>query len=335
VKMANGRVVALTGGVGGAKLVLGLSRILEHTQLTAIVNTGDDFEHLGLPICPDLDTLMYTLAGEVNPETGWGRRDETWNFMSALGQLGADTWFRIGDRDLATHVVRARLLARQQTLTEVTQVLCTRFGVRTHILPMTDTPVRTQVITDRGRLDFQHYFVRDQAVPVVSQLEYDGADRAVPSPVVLSALRDPELAAIVIAPSNPYLSIDPILAIPGLRAAVRAAAAPVVAVSPIVGGHALKGPTAKIMGELGVEPSATSVSRHYGDLLDGFIVDEQDRKMVQRPEKPRMPVRICDTIMTTLDDRIRLARATLDFARSIRPGNMDTGRNAKKLSQEE
>jgi len=332
---ANGKVVAFTGGVGGAKLVLGLSRILDHTQLTAIVNTGDDFEHLGLPISPDLDTLMYTLAGEVNPETGWGRRDETWNFMSALGQLGADTWFRIGDRDLATHVMRARLLADEQTLTEVTQVLCARFGIRTRILPMTDTQVRTRVVTDRGRLDFQHYFVRDQAAPVVSKLEYDGADRAGPSPVVLSALRDPELAAIVIAPSNPYLSIDPMLAIPGLRAAVRAAAAPVIAVSPIVGGRALKGPTAKIMGELGIEPSATAVSRHYADLLDGFIVDEQDRKMVQGAEKPRMPVRICDTIMTTLDDKIRLARTALDFARSLRPGHVGSSQKATRLRQEE
>lgn len=331
----NGKVVVLTGGVGGAKLVLGLSRILDHRQLTAIVNTGDDFEHLGLPICPDLDTLMYTLAGEVNPQTGWGRRDETWNFMSALGQLGADTWFRIGDRDLATHVVRARLLADKQTLTGVTHALCTRFDIRMRILPMTDTPVRTQVITDRGRLDFQHYFVRDQAAPVVSKLEYEGADRAEPSSVVLSALRDPELAAIVIAPSNPYLSIDPILAIPGLRSAVCAAAAPVVAITPIVGGRALKGPTAKIMSELGVEPSATTVSGHYGDLLDGFIVDEQDRKMVQGTEKPRMPVRICDTIMTTLDDKIRLARATLDFARSIHPDHVDSSRKASRSNQEE
>lgn len=319
----NGNIVALTGGVGGAKLVLGLSRVLEGAQLTAIVNTGDDFEHLGLPICPDLDTLMYTLAGEVNPETGWGCRDETWSFMDALERLGAETWFSIGDRDLATHVVRAQLLAEQATLTEVTQVLCERLSVRTRILPMSDSPVRTRVVTDHGRLDFQHYFVRDRAQPAVCELEYAGAGSAAPTSGILAALQDPDLAAIFIAPSNPYLSIDPILAIPGLRAALCAAAAPVVAISPIVGGAALKGPTAKIMGELGIEPSAVAISRHYGDLLDGFIVDERDRKMVSGPEKPGLPVWICDTIMNTLDDKIRLARETLDFARSISPSHAD------------
>ena len=320
---SNGHIVALTGGVGGAKLVLGLSRILADTQLTAIVNTGDDFEHLGLPICPDLDTLMYTLAGEVNPETGWGCRDETWSFMNAIERLRAETWFRLGDRDLATHVVRAQLLAEQATLTEVTQVLCERLSIRTRVLPMSDTPVRTRVMTDHGRLDFQHYFVRDRARPVVSALEYAGADSAVPTPAVLSALGDPDLAAIVIAPSNPYLSIDPILAVPGLHAALRTAAAPIIAVSPIVGGIALKGPAAKIMEELGIEPSAESVARHYGSLLDGFIVDEQDRKMVSGAKKIDLPIRIYDTIMNTLDDKISLARETLDFARSISSSHMD------------
>jgi len=314
----NGKVVALTGGVGGAKLVLGLSQILDDSQLTAIVNTGDDFEHLGLPICPDLDTLMYTLAGEVNPETGWGCRDETWTFMQALERLHEPTWFRIGDRDLATHVVRAQLLAGQATLTEVTQTLCKRLSIRTRILPMSDQPVRTQVVTDCGRLEFQHYFVRDRAEPKVSALEYAGADTAEPTPAVLAALDDPQLAAIIIAPSNPYLSVDPMLAMPGLRAALDNAPAPVIAVAPIVGGVAIKGPTAKIMGELGIEPSAQAVARHYGDLLDGYIVDECDRKMVSGPEKTPLPVLICDTIMKSLDDKRRLAHETLEFARSIR-----------------
>jgi len=318
-----GKIVALTGGVGGAKLVLGLREILNASQLTAIVNTGDDFEHLGLPICPDLDTLMYTLAGEVNPETGWGCRDETWTFMQALERLHGETWFRIGDRDLATHIVRAQLLAEQATLTEVTQTLCTRLSICTRILPMSDQAVRTQVVTERGRLDFQQYFVRDRTEPVVSALEYAGADTAVPSAAVLAALGDPELAAIIIAPSNPYLSVDPMLAIPGLRAAVRNAPAPVIAVAPIVGGAAIKGPTAKIMRELGIEPSAESVARHYGDLLDGYIVDECDRKMVSGPEKTPLPVRICDTIMQSLDDKRRLARETLEFARSIRSGPVE------------
>ena len=221
--------------------------MLDDAQLTVIVNTGDDFEHLGLPICPDLDTLMYTLSGAVNPETGWGCRDETWSFMQAAERLGAETWFRLGDRDLATHIVRAQLLAEQATLTEVIQTLCARWSIRARILPMSDAPVRTQVVTDQGRLDFQHYFVRDRAAPVVQAFEYAGADRAAPTPAVLAALRDPDLAAIVIAPSNPYLSIDPILAIAGLRAALHATTAPIIAVSPIVGGIAIKGPTAKII----------------------------------------------------------------------------------------
>ncbi len=319
----HGKLITLTGGVGGAKLVLGLSHILDVGQLTAIVNTGDDFEHLGLPICPDLDTLMYTLAGTVNEETGWGCRDETWSFLQALKTLGAQTWFRIGDHDLATHVVRAQLLAEQKTLTQATQKLCEQLSVQTRILPMSDTPVRTQVVTDHGQLDFQHYFVRDAAEPVVRELKYIGACDATPTSAVLTALQDPDLTAIVIAPSNPYLSIDPILAIPGLRAAIQAATAPVIAVSPIVDGTALKGPTAKIMSELGIKPSAAAVFRHYGDLLDGFIADEQDRDMVCGAEKLNLPVRICNTIMNTLDDKIELAKATLDFARSLNSGHTE------------
>lgn len=312
--------VALTGGVGGAKLVLGLSRILDDSQLTAIVNTGDDFRHLGLSICPDLDTLMYTLSGEVNPETGWGYRDETWVYMQALERHGAATWFRIGDRDLATHLLRKQLLREHLTLTEVTQKLCSQRSIRTRILPMSDQPVHTQLVTDQGRLDFQHYFVRDRAEPVVSNIEFSGAESATPTPAVLAALSDPDLAAIIIAPSNPYLSIDPILAVPGMRAALQAATAPIVAVSPIVGGAALKGPTAKIMRELSIEPSSAAVSRHYTGLLDGFIVDECDRKMVPGVEKPGLSVGIYDTIMQSLEDKIRLARETLEFARSIDSG---------------
>jgi len=317
VNPVKGNYVALTGGVGGAKLVLGLSRILDDSQLTAIVNTGDDFRHLKLPICPDLDTLMYTLAGEVNPETGWGCRDETWEYMQALERHGAATWFRIGDRDLATHLMRKQLLKEHSTLTEVTQTLCSQRSIQTRILPMSDQPVHTQVITDQGRLDFQHYFVRDRAEPVVREIEFSGAENATLTPAVLATLSDPNLAAIIIAPSNPYLSIDPILAVPGMRAALQASTAPIVAVSPIVGGAALKGPTAKIMRELGIEPSSAAVSRHYNGLLDGFIIDECDRKMVPGVEKPGLSVGIYDTIMQSLEDKIRLARETLEFSRLI------------------
>jgi LPPG:FO 2-phospho-L-lactate transferase len=243
--------------------------------------------------------------------------------MAALEQLDAETWFRIGDRDLATHVVRAQLLAERKSLTEVTQALCKRLSVRTRILPMSDMPVRTRVVTDRGRLDFQHYFVRDRAEPVVNTIEYAGTESAEPTPAVLAALGDPGLSAIIIAPSNPYLSIDPILAIPGLHTALKAATAPIVAVTPIVGGIAIKGPTAKIMAELGIEPSPGAVARHYGGLLDGFIVDELDRDTVSGVNKLDPTVRFYDTIMNTLDDKIRLARDTLDFARSITPSHAE------------
>jgi LPPG:FO 2-phospho-L-lactate transferase len=269
VNAIKGNFVALTGGVGGAKLVLGLSRILDDSQLTAIVNTGDDFWHLSLPICPDLDTLMYTLAGEVNPETGWGYRDETWEYMQALERHGAATWFRIGDQDLATHLLRKQLLRKHSTLTEVTQTLCSQLSIQIQILPMSDKPVRTQVVTDQGRLNFQHYFVRERAEPVVREIEFSGAENATLTPAILAALSDPDLA------------------------------------------------------ELGTKPSSAAVSQHYADLLDGFIVDECDREMVSEVEKPGLSVGIYDTIMQSLEDKIRLARETLEFARSIDSGHAE------------
>ena len=315
----NSNYLILSGGVGGAKLALGLSRVLTGRQLTVVGNTGDDFEHLGLPISPDLDTLMYTLAGEVNEDTGWGCKGETWNFMDALERLGGETWFRLGDRDLATHIERAGRLAAGATLTEVTAALCDRLEVAQWILPMSDQPVRTRVITETDVLDFQHYFVREHAEPRVQHFEYHGAESARPTAAVLAALRDPALAGIIIAPSNPYLSIDPILAIPAMRAAIRASRAPVVAISPIIGGTAIKGPTAKIMRELGVEVSAVGVAKHYGTLLDGYIVDTTDRNMVAELEKLDLTVAICETVMKSLDDKIGLARATLALLSSLAP----------------
>jgi LPPG:FO 2-phospho-L-lactate transferase len=312
------RYTVLSGGIGGAKLVLGFSAVVTGDELTVIANTGDDFEHFGLTISPDLDTLMYTLAGEVNPETGWGRRGETWQFMDALEALGGETWFRLGDRDLATHVERTHRRAQGQTLTDITAALCERFGVGARILPMADQTVRTRVKTDRGMLDFQHYFVRDRAVPRVLALEYAGAAAAMPTAAALDAFQSADLDAVVIAPSNPYLSIDPILAIPALRDAIRVAAAPVLAVSPIVSGAAIKGPTAKIMSELGLEVSALSVARHYRDLLDGFILDTADRDMAGQIENLGLKVAVCDTIMKSMEDKVRLAKAVIEFARSIK-----------------
>ena len=307
--------VVLSGGVGGAKLAFGLSKILPPARLTVVANTGDDFEHLGLRISPDLDTLVYTLGNVVNEETGWGCRAETWQFMEALERLGGETWFRLGDRDLATHVRRTQLLTAGVSLSEVTSILCARFGVEQKIVPMSNQDVRTRVHTPAGTLDFQHYFVRDRTEPQVTALDYHGAGSARPAPSVLAALRDPELAGVVVAPSNPYLSIDPILAVGAMREAIDAANVPVVAVSPIVGNAAIKGPTAKIMRELGLEVSAESVARHYGELLDGFIVDSSDTAAIQciADARPGLVTVAEQTIMSTPDDKIRLAETTVDL----------------------
>ena len=308
------RYVVLSGGIGGAKFSLGMARVLRPEQLTIIANTGDDFTHLGLAISPDLDTLMYTLAGMVSEETGWGCRDETWTCMAGLEALGAETWFRLGDRDLATHLERTRLLATGQTLTQVTRHLCLQLGVTVNLLPMSDAPVRTLIDSDLGTLAFQDYFVRRRAEPKVTALRYEGARRAPPLAALASLLTDPNLAAIFIAPSNPYLSIDPMLAIPSLAAALRSSAAPVIAVSPIVGGRALKGPTAKLMAELGVPVTAGAIAHHYQDLLDGFILDDADRAGADALIADGLAVGATRTVMTTLEDRMHLAEFALGFA---------------------
>ncbi len=313
----HGHVVLLSGGVGGAKLALGFDRLLPRGALTVIANTGDDFRHLGLDISPDLDTLMYTLAGIVNPETGWGCRDESWQFMAALEQLGGETWFRLGDRDLATHIERTRRRAAGETLTAITADFCARLGIGSRLLPMSDATVATRVDTDAGLLDFQDYFVRRRAAPVVRALHHDGAAGAAPSPAVLAALADPRLAAIVIAPSNPWLSIAPLLAIPGLRAAIAAAKAPVVAVSPIVGGAAIKGPTAKIMAELGLEVHNAVLARHYRGLVDGLILDTVDAGETAAVESLGVRAATTATVMHTLADKTGLAAFTLRFAATL------------------
>jgi len=307
-------VVALCGGIGGAKLALGLYRHLGPDRLTVVVNTGDDFEHLGLHISPDLDTVLYTLTGRDNPETGWGRDRETWNFMAALEQLGGETWFQLGDKDLALHVERTRRLRAGEPLSRVTADIAGRFGLKARILPMSEDPLRTVVQTPDGPLPFQHYFVRARCEPSVTGIEFDGVEAARPQPDVVQALADPNLQAVVICPSNPYLSIDPILAVPGLRAALAACPAPVVAVSPLVGGRAIKGPTAKIMGELGIAATAQSIRAHYGGLLDGFVLDLEDAQIAGSFDLPALTAQ---TVMRTLEDRERLAQAVVDFARDL------------------
>lgn len=318
-------VVALCGGIGGAKLALGLSRILPAEELLIVVNTGDDFEHLGLAVSPDLDTVMYTLAGEDNPETGWGRRGETWSFMQALAQLGGETWFQLGDRDLATHIERTRRLRAGDRLSEITADFCRRLGVGPAVLPMTDDIVRTKVRTAEGWMDFQDYFVRRRCVPVVREVAFEGASSARGQANLLSALRSEQLRAVVICPSNPFISIAPILALSDIRLALDACPAPIVAVSPIIGGRAVKGPTAKMMAEIGIEPTASAVARYYGDLLDGCVVDHADAEQVSDLD---LRVTAAPTLMTSLADRETLARMTLDAADAIRRAGITRGRSA-------
>ncbi len=314
MNLEKGSVLALSGGIGGAKLALGLYRVLPPAALTLVANTGDDFEHLGLAISPDLDTLLYTLAGLDNPATGWGRKDETWTFMAALEQLGGETWFKLGDGDLATHIERTRRRAAGESLSAITDDFRRRFGISARLLPMSDDRVRTRVLTAEGWLDFQDYFVCRQCAPVVREIAFAGAAAARPHPDFLAALADRNLRMVVICPSNPWISIDPILSLPGVREALRACPAPVVAVSPIIGGKAVKGPTAKIMAELGLPVDAAAVARHYGNLLDHYVIDERDAEAAAKLDLPLTPTR---TLMETLGDREALARAVLAAARNF------------------
>ena len=316
------RCLALSGGVGGAKLALGLAHAMPPAHLSVIANTGDDFEHLGLTICPDIDTLTYTLAGLNNRETGWGRADETWQFMETLETVGGETWFRLGDRDLALHVERTRRLTTGETLSDVTADICRRLGVAPQVAPMSDDPVRTIVQTPDGPLPFQHYFVREQCRPKVTGFRFDGAEFAHMGPALVAAAASPDLSSVVICPSNPFISIDPILAVPGARAALHAAAAPVIAVSPIIGGRAIKGPTAKMMAELGLQCDAVGVARHYGGLLDGFVLDETDAEAAETLRADGIEVLVTKTLMNSLNDRVNLAKDVLGFAARI------AGRNA-------
>ncbi len=310
-------IVALAGGVGGAKLADGLARVRSPDELTIAVNTGDDFSHLGLHVSPDLDTVMYTLAGRNNPETGWGLAGETWAFMAALERLGGETWFRLGDRDLATHVERTRRLRDGETLSDVTADFAARLGIRHPIVPMSDDPVRTIVLTSEGRLAFQDYFVRLRCAPRVDGFAFDGAAAARPAPALASVMRRGRIAAAVVCPSNPYVSIGPILAVPGIASWLGARAFPVVAVSPIVGGRAIRGPAAKMMGELGAEISALGIARHYGGLLDGLVIDAADEALAPAIEAEGPRVAVTATVMNTAADRARLAEAVITFAESL------------------
>jgi LPPG:FO 2-phospho-L-lactate transferase len=305
-------IVALAGGVGGAKLALGLSRILSPDRLRVFVNTGDDFVHLGLHVSPDLDTVMYTLAGIENPQTGWGVAGETWSFMDAMARLGGETWFRLGDRDLAVHVERTRRLAQGEPLSAITSDLCRRLKVFHPILPMTDERVATMVVAADARMPFQDYFVKRRCEPVVTDIIYIGAETAQPLPELLAALTSPALEGVIVCPSNPYLSVGPMLAMPALRHALQERTKPVIAVSPIIGGQALKGPAAKIMTELGREASCVGVADYYRGLIDCLLIDHRDAHDVPSIRARSIEPLASDIIMRDLDDRCRLARVCCD-----------------------
>lgn len=309
------KIVALAGGVGGAKLVDGLARVIHGDQLTAVVNTGDDFDHLGLRICPDLDTVVYTLAGVADPETGWGRKDDTWNVLEALGALGGPVWFRLGDRDLALSLERTRCLKQGQPLSAIVDHLCRGLTVPVRVLPMTDDRVPTMVLTEEGEMPFQEYFVAESCEPEVKGFRFDGVRQSRPAPGVIEALEEADL--VVLCPSNPWVSLDPILAVPGISEAIRGK--PAIGVSPIVGGSAIKGPAAKMFRELGIEPSPLAIAEHYRGLMKQLVIDAQDESFAPAIRSLGVEVLVTQTIMRSPADRSQLATEVIEFALKVLP----------------
>lgn len=309
------KIVALAGGVGGAKLVDGLSQVISGDQLTVVVNTGDDFDHLGLRICPDLDTVVYALAGLANPETGWGRKDDAWNVLEALGALGGPDWFRLGDRDLALSLERTRRLGQGEPLSAIVDHLCRVLAVPVRVLPTTDDRVPTMVLIDGGEMPFQEYFVAKACEPRVRGFRFDGVQQSSPAPGVIEALDEADL--VVLCPSNPWVSLDPILAVPGISAAIRGK--PTIGVSPIVGGSALKGPAAKMFRELGIEPSPLAIAEHYQGLIKQLVIDIQDESFAPAIRLLGVEVLVTQTVMRSPADRRGLAAEVIEFALSGEP----------------
>jgi LPPG:FO 2-phospho-L-lactate transferase len=308
-------VLALSGGVGGAKLASGLAAVLAPEDLTIVVNTGDDFEHLGLTICPDIDSVAYAMAGLNDTERGWGVAGETWQAMAMLRDLGEADWFNLGDRDLGMHIARSWRLRAGETLSQVTARLTRQLGIAHAIVPMSDAPLRTQIVTETGALDFQDYFVREQCRPVAQAIRFEGAETASPSPGFAAALARPDLAAVIVCPSNPYLSVDPILALPGVRSTIASLAVPVVIVSPLVGGKALKGPLGKLLNELGAQDGNHAIARHYRGLATHLLIDAADASDVEELRAENVSVTVTGTVMVNAEDRARLARVALSAAR--------------------
>jgi len=314
-------ILALAGGVGGARMAQGLVQLLGPDALAIVVNVGDDFEHLGLHVSPDLDTVMYTLGGVHNPETGWGRAGETWNFLDTLGRIGGDTWFRLGDHDLAVHVERTRRLRSGDPLSAITTDFCRGFGIAHAVMPATDGRLRTFVDTDEGELAFQDYFVRRRCEPAARGFRFEGSDTVRASaPLASIAAGAGRIDGIVICPSNPWLSVAPLLAVPELASLVDSPSIPVVAVSPIVGGAAVKGPAAKIMQELGIAVDVSGVVGFYGDRVDGWVIDERDQGRAAAIESLGHRVTVTDTMMTSPGRSAALAAATVAVLAALRTG---------------
>jgi LPPG:FO 2-phospho-L-lactate transferase len=308
------KIVALAGGVGGAKLVCGLAQILNPGDLSVIVNTGDDFEHYGLYICPDLDTICYNLANLSDPLTGWGREKDSYQSLEEAKRLGGPDWFRIGNKDLGTHLERTRRLKVGQKLSEITSVFCKTWGITTSVYPMTNEKVSTTLITaEMGEIPFQEYFVHQKSQPVIKAIKFTGIEKAEPIPEINNAFRDASL--VVFCPSNPWVSIDPILNINGIKKMM--VNKKVIAVSPIIQGNALKGPAAKMFFELGIKPSAEAVFNHYQGLLSGFVFDQLDISLKSKIDKNGINSFVTDTIMKDLSDKVRLAKEILNYSSTI------------------
>ena len=311
------KFIAVSGGVGGAKLALGLEKIIVSEDLMVIGNVGDDFRHFGLHISPDIDTLLYTLSGKSDVEKGWGLANETWEFMSAMKELGGDTWFQLGDRDLATHVERTRRLQNGESLSEITDYFRRTLCIGAKIIPATDDQLQTIVKTDIGVLNFQEYFVRERCKPRIQNLHFQGSEFAQITTELTKALESKRLKTIIFCPSNPLLSIDPILSIQGIKKAFADSGAKIVAVTPIVGGAAIKGPAAKNLKEFGYPASATTVAERYHELINGFVLDQKDYREAKQIERLGISVLVADTIMNDLGTKVKLAEKTLRFANSI------------------
>ena len=314
--MSENNLIAISGGIGGAKLCYGLDQILQPEQLRVIANTGDDFLYLGFYISPDIDTLIYTLAEVNNKETGWGREDETWKTHNVLGELGADNWFKLGDKDLALHLHRSKALRNGETLTSITQDIAERFKLKTIILPMSDHMIQTVVDTDKGSMPFQEYFVKESTNPKVREVSFESKHPET-TKEVLEAINDPEVTGFLVAPSNPYLSIDPILSIDKIKQTIMQSNKPRVAVSPIIGGDSVKGPTAKIMEEMGLEVNVITIANHYQDLIDGLIIDNTDVEYVQAIESSGIKVKVSNILMNNNDDKTRLAEEAIEFLNEL------------------